>query len=424
MKKKIINKKLQGSTMHQYIIRFFILLGLFFSSLASAVTSTESPANSRVFAYAEANFPSLFTGAGTAGQYQQYLYRYYPASGNYLGINAVGDIFILGPYSNDALTAVGSVTDYVSAITDWEATQRPITDERMFAYEEANLPGVFNGTGTEGQYQQYHYRYYPANGNYLGIDPSGDIFILGPYTGNVLTAVGNVADYRSAILAWEAQPSLRLDYPGFTVWLDCSRRGATKFQYVAQHDIGSAPRYDSFFLDPHVPADCQQTSASTYGMNYDRGHLVPANHLDVSDEAIKATNTMTNILPQAANMNRGAWLQTEEIIECYRDIDELLVIGGVIWGNNPADDYFVQSHAVKTPDAFWKVIIRGTGQDEQAIAWIVPNSLEATRDRLDQYLVTVDELEHITGEVIPVADYAKHDKPSQSWIIPLGCDKS
>ena len=158
-------------------------------------------------------------------------------------------------------------------------------------------------------------------------------------------------------------------------------------------------------------------------MNYDRGHLVPANHLDTSDEAIKATNTMTNILPQAANMNRGAWLQSEEIIECYRDIDELLVIGGVIWGNNPADDYFINSHGVKTPDAFWKVVIRGTGQDERAIDWIVANSQDATYDRLDHYLVTVDELEHITGEKIPVADYAKHDKPNQSWVIPVGCNK-
>ena len=192
---------------------------------------------------------------------------------------------------------------------------------------------------------------------------------------------------------------------------------------MAQRDNGSAARYDNFFLDPKVPANCQQTSTRSYGMNYDRGHLVPANHLDASDEAIKATNTMTNILPQAANMNRGAWLHTEEIIECYRDIDELLVIGGVIWGNNPADDYFIHSHGVKTPDAFWKVVIRGTGQDERAIAWIVANSQEATYDRLDHYLVTVDELEHITGEKIPVADYAKHDKPNQSWVIPVGCNK-
>ncbi|MDD2863959.1 MAG: DNA/RNA non-specific endonuclease, partial [Methylococcales bacterium] len=107
---------------------------------------------------------------------------------------------------------------------------------------------------------------------------------------------------------------------------------------------------------PPIPIDERKIEAAN-----DREHLVPANHLDYSANAIKATNNMTNILPQAANMNRGAWLQTEKIIECYRDIDELLVICGVIWGNNPADDYFVQSHGVKTPDAFWKVVMRGTG---------------------------------------------------------------
>jgi endonuclease G len=139
--------------------------------------------------------------------------------------------------------------------------------------------------------------------------------------------------------------------------------------------------------------------------------------------AIKQFNTMTNVLPQTSQMNRGAWLLTEEIIECYRDIDELLVLGGVIWGNNPADDYFVESHGVKTPDAFWKVIVRGSGQDERAIAWIVPNSTDATKKNLDRYLVTVADIEAIIGEKIPVADYAKHDKPSTSWLIPRGCNK-
>ena len=56
--------------------------------------------------------------------------------------------------------------------------------------------------------------------------------------------------------------------------------------------------------------------------------------------------------------DRGAWLLAEEITECYRDIDELLIIGGVIWGDNPDDDIYVDSHGVKTPDAFWKVIIK------------------------------------------------------------------
>lgn len=216
---------------------------------------------------------------------------------------------------------------------------------------------------------------------------------------------------------------MRLDYEGFTVWLDCEKRGAVKFQYNAQHDNGSLPREEKFALDPNVPAQCQQTTANAYGHNYDRGHLVPANHLDYSAAAIKATNNMTNILPQAANMNRGAWLETEELIECYRDISELLVIGGVIWGNNPTDDYFVKSHGVKTPDAYWKVVIRGSGQNEQAIAWIVPNSQEAIRKNVNQYLVTVHDIERITGEKIPVAEYAKDTKPATSWTIPIGCNK-
>lgn len=217
---------------------------------------------------------------------------------------------------------------------------------------------------------------------------------------------------------------LEIDYDGFIVWLDCKRHGAIKFRYNTQKDTGNAKRLDTFFLDPKVPSECQQTTAKAYGSQYDRGHLVPANHLDNSDTAIRETNTMTNILPQVASMNRGAWLLTEEIIECYRDIDKLLIIGGVIWGNNSEDDYFLQSHGVATPDAFWKVIIRGKGQDERAIAWVIPNSPDAKRKNLDGYLVTVDEIERITGEKIPVADYEKHNKPSASWLIPRGCNKS
>jgi len=206
--------------------------------------------------------------------------------------------------------------------------------------------------------------------------------------------------------------------------LDCSKCGSVRYQYVAQHDTGSFKRYNKFALDPKVPKNCQQFTAKAYGMNYDRGHQVPTNHMDSSALAIKQRNYMTNILPQAANMNRGAWLQTEKITECYRDIAELLVIGGVIWGNNEADDYFLQSHGVKTPDAYWKVIVRGTGADERVIAWIVPNSQEATGKRLDQYLVTVDELEKVIGETIPIADYAKHEKLNASWQIPIGCNES
>lgn len=240
---------------------------------------------------------------------------------------------------------------------------------------------------------------------------------------NKISSNGDFSNYDKTKIIQINNNLLQLDYEGFTVWLNCKTRGAVKFRYIAQRDNGDFKRYKKFHMDWDIPKHCQQTSFRSYGKGYDRGHLVPANHLDYSKAAIKQSNFMTNILPQAAKMNRGAWLLTEEITECYRDIDDLLIIGGVIWGDNPEDDHFLKTHGIKTPDAYWKVIIRGTGQDERVIAWIVPNDQVAKRKMLDHYLVTVNEIEQATGEQIAVADYAKDEKPERSWIIPRGCNK-
>ena len=80
----------------------------------------------------------------------------------------------------------------------------------------------------------------------------------------------------------------RIDYEGFSVWVDCDKRGAVKFQYNVQRDTGSYKRLKSFHIDSDVSSSCQQLSAKTYkqkGQRYDSGHLVPANHLDYLEVA-------------------------------------------------------------------------------------------------------------------------------------------
>ncbi len=68
----------------------------------------------------------------------------------------------------------------------------------------------------------------------------------------------------------------------FTVWLDYSKQGAIKFKYNAQRDTGNFKLSSQF-------------------------------HLEYLKAAIKASNTMTNILPQVANINCEAWIVTEEV---------------------------------------------------------------------------------------------------------------
>ena len=222
-------------------------------------------------------------------------------------------------------------------------------------------------------------------------------------------------------VAVHSAPIKELQYEGFTVWVDCEKRGATKFKYDTKSDVGVRQREPNFTFDKNVPKQCQQWSTKAYGGQYDRGHLVPENHLDYSITAMRNANNMTNILPQTSTMNRGAWLLTEEIIECYRDINSLTVIGGTIWGTNTSNDLFVKSHGVVTPDAYWKVIINN--DTHAIISWIVPNTFDATRAKLDSYLVSLGDIEKATNEVFP-SYYNKQSKLQKSWALPKTCNKS
>jgi alpha-tubulin suppressor-like RCC1 family protein len=80
-----------------------------------------------------------------------------------------------------------------------------LTDDRMFAFAEGNYPNMFPGAATDQQFQQYIYRYYPASGNYLAIDTSGVLSILGPSTRNVITPIAPIASFGASVTAWEVR---------------------------------------------------------------------------------------------------------------------------------------------------------------------------------------------------------------------------
>lgn len=217
---------------------------------------------------------------------------------------------------------------------------------------------------------------------------------------------------------------LEVNYSGFKLYYNCKSRSAFAFMYDAKKDNGNFNRYNQFYTDPDIPAKCQQKSTGTYRTNlaqkYDRGHLVPANHLDHLVEGIKQSNIMTNILPQAKEMNRGAWLETEELIECYRDIEEIKIIGGPVWLNYSENDYFIISHGVEIPEFFWKIVIRNNAY----IAWLIPNSSVAHKGILDEYVSTKESIENLSGIKIIIKNDLREITSMKIWGWDRTCDKS
>ncbi len=127
----------------------------------------------------------------------------------------------------------------------------------------------------------------------------------------------------------------------------------------------------------------RQSSRSTYASvlrGYDVGHMSAINHFDDNQAAALETNHMTNLLPQASSFNqRGAWRETEKLVECYRDevgYAPLWVYQGPIFGDDISNDHFSISHSLpQTPDFYWKVVY-SEGKNTYD-AWIIPNENEA-----------------------------------------------
>ena len=224
-----------------------------------------------------------------------------------------------------------------------------------------------------------------------------------------------------------AQNIIPIPYEGFTVWVDCDRQGPVLFHYIAEADSGNFERHDGYKTDPNVDPSCQSlrnaSFQSTLGLSdtpYDVGHMVPANHFDGSELAIKQTNFWTNLLPQTSSMNRGAWLHTEKITECLREETPIEVWGGPIWGSNFDDNQFIDTHGIATPAAFWKILIRTDNRD--AIAWVIPNA-SAPQSSVDDWLQSPALIEILTGREFDVAD--KNFVPETSWTFDgMGCDLS
>ena len=291
----------------------------------------------------------------------------------------------------------------------------------------------------------------------------------------------------------------KLVYGFGTVWNDCNVNGAVRFATTSICDKGCFPRASGFKLSPtsafkdpakgekageNNDAGCQQKNGNAYPkyclepldlegkpwsfdgkskeeqatcvlkVGHDRGHQIPANNWDSDAQICKDTNFMTNIMPQADTMNRGAWLKTEMMAECWRNVQPLTVLGGGVftvegnaelqvpeWGEHDRTYWFRDSHYVKNPGYFWKVIV-GKGLSKKygssvnsdasskVIAFFMPNHESAKASVAQDYVVSLNQLEALllkwgAPETFTIDGWEgemKNVVPS-IWDDPAGCQR-
>ncbi|RHZ13325.1 hypothetical protein DYB37_012242, partial [Aphanomyces astaci] len=100
---------------------------------------------------------------------------------------------------------------------------------------------------------------------------------------------------------------------------------------------------------------------------------------------------MTNIAPQVSSFNQGIWENTEDIEACYRNLQRIYTWGGILYTDD-SNDYFLDSHGIRTPDFWWKVVLtKDDSGADKIISWFFPN--QENLGTLDSYLVSVADIE-------------------------------
>ena len=182
---------------------------------------------------------------------------------------------------------------------------------------------------------------------------------------------------------------------GYTLAYDAKNKTPqwVAWELTDKETRGKEEHTNDFQPDPEVIG----TKVVTYdysGSGYDRGHMAPAGDMKWSKQAMQESFYMTNICPQDHNLNTEDWNDLEmKSREWARRYGKVHIVCGPIYKG--IRNEYIGEHRVKVPDAFFKVILIDDARKSYALGFLFEN--KAGERPLKEYLVSVDEIERITG---------------------------
>ncbi len=176
--------------------------------------------------------------------------------------------------------------------------------------------------------------------------------------------------------------------------------------------LGAIDRCNCFTSDVTLPSGYFRATTSNYtSTGFDRGHLCPSGDRTTSDTDNANTFLMTNMTPQAPNMNEVTWEAFESYCRSLTSTgNELYIIAG--WsgtggsGSNGGTTNTIASGAINVPAYFWKIaVVLPVGTNDvsrvttstRLIAIKMPNTQTVNAHTWDYYRTSVDAIETLTG---------------------------
>jgi endonuclease G len=179
-----------------------------------------------------------------------------------------------------------------------------------------------------------------------------------------------------------------------------SRGSATWVSWHTNSDwLGNAERCACFQPDTTLPTGFFQAQTWDYsGTGFDRGHLCPSADRDVNDADNEATFLLSNIGPQALQLNQGIWVELEDYARSlvYQGYEVYTIPGGRGSGGTGSfggTTTTLAGGATTVPSHYWKVLLILPNDDADDI----PNTQAASALPWGEYRTSMDAIEASTG---------------------------
>ena len=148
---------------------------------------------------------------------------------------------------------------------------------------------------------------------------------------------------------------------------------------------------DTEVESPRPELDDYKDAAQQYNLSH--GHMCPAGDNKWSKEAMNQSFLLTNMCPQDAKLNNGAWNKLEEKCRTLaRRYGELYIVTGPVFFNGV--NRTIGTNHVAVPDAFFKVLLRGV-EEPKSIGFVYPN--DSGSYGWERCACSVDDVEKLTG---------------------------
>jgi endonuclease G len=193
-----------------------------------------------------------------------------------------------------------------------------------------------------------------------------------------------------------------LNRQAYTLNNNSSTKFANWVAYKITKDTPASGRPRNWKTDPDVPAgetlNPVDYNGASVALKIDRGHQANlASMGGVSDW--QTLNYLTNITPQKADLNQGAWARLEDQernLSKAPDVDAVYLTTGPLYEKNIGS--LPGTNKVHTiPSGYWKVIFTGsTPANGLYAAFIIEQSTPRSASFCD-FQVTVEEIEERSG---------------------------